>query len=330
MAQTPISFTARQILSNALGDLGVIDLGAGEVISAAMAADGLFRLNQVVWALRLQEFTFPFVARQVFPITANQSTYTLGPGGEWDAQRPQQIHAAGLLLSPATASIAITGVSPTNGTFTVAGDQTGSFPSGSALIVTGSTGNNNSYQVVASVYSSSTTITVSPAPTDTTADGTIEVFGESASVTEIPIGVMTVDAYQSTRVKTLSNTQFTQLYYNPTYGNGLGTVWLWPTPSTAVNACVIYAPQAVDAFADLTTQYAFPPGYADLFEYSVAQRLIAPYGIANPEVKASVAQGLLTASTLVKRQNVRWNDLPTDTGAITGPGSLYNILTGNG
>ncbi len=323
MAWTPIHFNARSVCTAALNDLGVGS--PGEAIDANEMQDAFRRLNQFVSQLRLQEFTVPFVSRQVFPMTAQRNTYTIGPGGDFDTQRPQSIEGAGLLLSPGTGSFAITGASPTLRTFTVAGDQTGSLPSGSDFTVSGSTGNNGVYSIVSAVYGSSTTITVSEAVASAVADGTINVLADLNATTEIPITLITDQEYQAIQVKGMGNTQWTVAYYNPTYQGGLGLLWVWPKPTTAINAMVLYLDQYVDGFANLTTEYSFPPGYFDLFEYGVAMRSIAPYGLSNSPIRQDIQLQFSAASALVKRQNVKRNDMMGD--YYAGTGRPYNILT---
>jgi hypothetical protein len=152
---------------------------------------------------------------------------------------------------------------------------------------------------------------------------------DDAPATEIPLGILTDDAYEAIQVKDLSNSQPTQVYYSATYADGLGQIWLWPTPDTADNSLVLYLSPAVDGFDDLVTEYDFPPGYFDLFEYGLALRLLAPYGFSNSATRGDLQAQFATASTLVKRQNVSRNDMPMDPGAVIGGrGSVYNILSG--
>ena len=327
MPATPILFNARDVATSALQDLGV--LADGEVLSASDGQLAFGHLNRLVMQLRLQEFTIPFVSRLVFPITASQNTYTIGPGGDFNTERPQQVDGCGLLLAPDTGTFAITAVSSTNRTFTVAGDVTGSFPSGSDFLVTGSTGNNGNYTIITAVFGTSTVVTVSEAVPSTVADGTITTLTDNNATTEIPVAMLTDDAYQAIRVKGMNNTQFTQCYYNPTYQGGLGLIWLWPKPVTAVNAIALYLDNYVQQFENPTTRYSFPPGYFDLFAYGLARRLKTPFGVPQSDVTAGIDVQFQMASNLVKRQNVKRNDMPTDVGALGTDGGYYNILTGN-
>lgn len=77
-------------------------------------------------------------------------------------------------------SLAVTAADTGAETFTVAGDKTHLFPSGRSFTVAGSTGNDGTWYVSSSSYSSgsdATTITVTGDVTDATADGTITVAG---------------------------------------------------------------------------------------------------------------------------------------------------------
>ena len=271
----------------------------------------------------------PCIQRCLFPIVSGQTTYRIGPGGEFNIpQRPVTINAAGLLLAPGMPTFAVTGV--TGSSFTVAGNQVGSLPSGSSLIVSGATGNNGPYTIVAAVYGSSTTITVAQTVPSAVADGTLTVFVETSGTVEIPIAVNTDASYQANQVKTLLNTQWTQLWFNPTYANGLATIWLWPAPNTAANGCVLYLDQHISGFASLAAQYWFPPGYADLFEYTLAKRLWAVYPHPDQGTLTLILQECQRAEALVRRTNFRLVDMPSEAGLINQPGSLYNILVGNG
>jgi hypothetical protein len=66
-------------------------LGSGETMTAAEASDGLMVLNGMLdsWlAERLMAFSIQI---EEFPLVANQGTYTMGPGGNFNTQRPVRI-----------------------------------------------------------------------------------------------------------------------------------------------------------------------------------------------------------------------------------------------
>ena len=244
----------------------------GEELSAADTQDGFRRLNNMVKAWATSFLTSPFVARKVFPTVANQNTYTIGPGGQFDTERPLALTGAGLLLNATTNTYNITAVSQTNQTFTVAGNQTNFFTPGTTVDVNGSTGNDDTYTVVSSVFGTSTVITVLENIPSATANGTIGVTVATTSTIEIPRGVLTDDAYEAVRIKNLSSVLFTAVYYNTT--SPQGTIYLWPTPDNANSAVVLYMRQQISEFADLTTQYNFPPGYEEALEYNLIDKVI--------------------------------------------------------
>ncbi len=139
---------------------------------------------------------------------------------------------------------------------------------------------------------------------------------------------MTDDAYQAIQIKTLANALFTAVYYNAT--QPLGTIWLWPTPNTTQHQLVLYLQTQFTGFANLSTGYTYPdvPGYGELLEYGLADRLAPVYGVqVPPEVRVQFSASL----ALVKRQNFTLVDAAVD-GAWTTHNhrGYYNIDTGTG
>lgn len=107
MAFDPVSFNALSVIQAALGDLGVISLEDGLEVSSAQAQDGLRRLNAMISSWSIHRLAIPFISREVFSVVANQSTYTVGPGGDFDTVRPTQITGAALLLNTPTPPVEI-------------------------------------------------------------------------------------------------------------------------------------------------------------------------------------------------------------------------------
>ncbi len=83
--------------------------------------------------------------------------------------------AAGALATAATwhATKAITVVNQGTKTFTVAGDQTADIRAGDSIVVASSTGNNGTYTVVSSTFTTVTAIVVSQSLPSAVADGTL-------------------------------------------------------------------------------------------------------------------------------------------------------------
>ncbi len=125
-------------------------------------------------------------------------------------------------------------------------------------------------------------------------------------LTEIPLGIMTDQSYQSLPVKSLSGTQVSNIYYSPTFTSGLGALFTWPVPSATTPRLVLYTEAALTTFATLTTAYQIPPGYRDALTYSLARRLVGPYG---REVTEDLKDKADHALTLIKRANLKLSDL---------------------
>lgn len=150
------------------------------------------------------------------------------------------------------------------------------------------------------------------------------LLGASTPPVEIPRGYMTDDGWQSTQIKDLTNSLFTDLYYSPT--SPLGTIQLWPVPLDATNSLVLYVLQTLTRFVDLTSLYEVPEGYEDALVYNLARRIAKPWGgVLDAEDIAMATSSL----SLIKRSNLRLTDLPNEM-AWHNPRGFYDINTGTG
>jgi hypothetical protein len=142
---------------------------------------------------------------------------------------------------------------------------------------------------------------------------------------ELPIGLLTEDAYRLTRLKGFSSIYPTQVYYNPTFATtGWAEFFLWPMPTTDENRFVLYSQQALTGFASLVAQYVFPPGYEEALEYALCKRLAPGSGkVLSPELLALVASSLGT----IKRANATFRDLALDPGLTFTSRRPYNVLS---
>lgn len=247
MAITAVRLDALTIITGAFDLIQLITPGEG--IEDADAADALRRLNQLVSGWANLPLTWPFTNREVFTVTANVGSYTIGPGGAFNTVRPASIIGAGMLMNASTPPV------------------------------------------------------------------------------EVPCGVMTNDMYEALQVKTLTSTQWTDIFYRPTYSGGLGLILLWPIPTVATNSCVLYRGDMINGFATLTTQYDFPPGYADALEYNLAERLLAPYNVKDPDIRGDVKSGAIKYLGMIKVNNFQPVDMAMDPGLTQNRRYGYNIQT---
>lgn len=246
----PASITALEIIERAFDDVNV--RSQGEQLPPHEVQDAFKRLNNMVGSWATQSLTSAFVARDVFTLTANQATYSIGPGGEFDTPRPVNLEGAGLLLNSSTPPI------------------------------------------------------------------------------EIPRSVITDDMFKAIAIKDLASLLFTTVYYNATYDTGLGSITLWPVPTTGDNDLVIYRNWPFGYFATLTTRYNVPPGYEEALEYNLAQRLLTPYARNNQAIINGVIGMARTSLANIKRVNLKPSDLNLDPAVSRNPRYGYNIVTGSG
>ena len=73
-------------------------LSAGDVPTAADAADSLGYLNQMMDAWDADQLSVPNNRIEDFPLVIGQDTYTLGPGGDFNTFRPGRIDRASIVL----------------------------------------------------------------------------------------------------------------------------------------------------------------------------------------------------------------------------------------
>lgn len=166
----------------------------------------------------------------------------------------------------------------------------------------------------------------SPRPSSqSTITGAALVLSASSPTVEARLAIYTDDGYQNERVKELTNSQPTGIYYQAT--SPRGTLQLYPVPDTAINPLVIYRRLPLGPFADLaTTSYSFPDGYDEAIDYNLTRRLASLSGRTMlPEDLLIARESLLT----IQRANVKLSDLGNDFASVwDGAAGGYNINTG--
>jgi hypothetical protein len=144
--------------------------------------------------------------------------------------------------------------------------------------------------------------------------------------TEIPLSVLTEDAYQAISQKDLTNTLPTAYYVENTIP--LMTLWVWPAPTDDTNELVIYYPDILAQFTSLTASVTLATSYVRALRSALAVELAPEYGkIVSPDLRLQADSAL----GHLKRSNVVMMDLSLDPGVpgVSGRGS-YNIFTDTG
>jgi hypothetical protein len=146
----------------------------------------------------------------------------------------------------------------------------------------------------------------------------------SSQILELPIPVgLTISQWQEVAIKGLTSTYPTQFFYDDNWVSGKATISVWPIPDNSNCQLVLYTPTALTQFADLTTEYTFPPGYEEALRYQLALRLGPEFGVmVNPDVRVLAAQAFAN----VKRVNIHTETLGIDN-ALLAEGGRYDWRT---
>lgn len=137
---------------------------------------------------------------------------------------------------------------------------------------------------------------------------------------EISLRLVNPDEYAAISIKGQTAGAPTAVIYEPTAP--LGTLTFYPVPTDAATL-VLYVRTALSPFADASTSYTLPKGYARMLRYQLAIALAPEYGKSAPPEVVTIAADALAD---VKRSNTR---IPAAKGdpAISGLGGSYDIYS---
>jgi len=135
---------------------------------------------------------------------------------------------------------------------------------------------------------------------------------------ELPMEMLTFYGWQNIPVKDISSTLPLQVYDDGAFP--LRNLSYWPIPSTAVDTALYYW-TALSQFADLTTDYTFPPGYHEALLYNLAVRLAPTYGKSTP-----IEVGLIADTSLAKirSMNIQPLNIRVDDALVPDHGGYYD------
>lgn len=137
----------------------------------------------------------------------------------------------------------------------------------------------------------------------------IIVDNTATPVYEAPIDVLTDEQWERTPQKDLTSPLSSGIYYDHNWSAGLARIYPWPVPTVATTTLVLYTLQALTAFADLTTNYTFPPGYAEALRLQLAIRLAPEFGgLKDPSTRSDA----ILALARIKRGNIRPEEADLD------------------
>jgi hypothetical protein len=136
-------------------------------------------------------------------------------------------------------------------------------------------------------------------------------LGNAAQPLELPMQYLTVAQWQEIPVKNITSSL--PQYVWDDNGFPFRALNFWPTPNVA-DQVVIYPWTALTTPALLTTQLAFPPGYAKAIRYNLAVDLAAEFPVVPANVLGPVQQIAIESKAVVKSINAPIIDLFCDPG----------------
>lgn len=139
---------------------------------------------------------------------------------------------------------------------------------------------------------------------------------------EVPISLYSDDQWAALPYKTFATGWVNAIYYDYADASLLGTISIYPTINVSGFSLVLYTPTAVTQFADLTTIYSLPPGYAKALRFNLAVTLAPEYGLTP---LPAVSVGADDSLAWVKRSNTRLPELsmPVELRSCYGPSNIY-------
>lgn len=292
--------TPFDIVSRALKDIGA--LAAGEVPEADSAADAFDMLNDMIDQWSNESMMIYNVTEIIFPLTAGQTQYTIGPGGDIGANFTGSI-AGNILTVTGVNSGAVALNQTLSGTGIAPGTQITTFLSGSG----GNVNEAGTYIVNISQSVASTTISAyyqKPLNIDT-AFVRINTNSNGQPINngglDYPVAVLELEAYEMIGLKTLSGPWPKALYYNP--GQTLGNLFVWPNPSQG--ELHMFAETLFPRFEDLSQEIIMPQGYINCMRWCLAERLMPMYGKNNQVQIAMIGGYAAQAKATLKRSNMK-------------------------
>jgi hypothetical protein len=151
------------------------------------------------------------------------------------------------------------------------------------------------------------------------------ILGNTDPAIEMPRAVITDDGWQNIQIKGLTNALFTEVYYNPTYTDDLGTINLWPVPNTAVNQLVLYRPMQLSSFSSLNASVQLPIGSEAAIQYRLATWIASLYG---KQIPPKVEQIANSTYGRYMRSNHHLVDIQQDPAITNTRRGGYNINSG--
>jgi hypothetical protein len=288
------------IISRALKDIGALE--AGETPAPADAQDAFDMLNDMVDQWSNEQMMVFYKTEIIFTLTAGQTQYTIGAGGQINGTITGSISGTTLTVTDVSDGAIALGMTLT-GSGVAAGTKITGFKTGAG----GNVNSDGTYTVNISQTVASTTInayyerplSINSAfvRVNTNSNGQPILNGGL----DYPITILNLENYELIGLKTLNGPWPRALYYQP--GESLGTITVWPNPSQG--EMHIFADTLFQRFTSINDEIVIPQGYIMALRWCLAERLMPMYGKAS-QTQIQMINGFAGhAKATIKRTNMR-------------------------
>jgi len=288
------------IISGALKDIGALE--AGEAPTPEAATDAFFMLNSMIDQWSNEDMMVFYKQEIVFPVTAGQTQYTIGPTGNINANFVGSISGT---------TLTVTGIN--SGAINLGQYLSGTGVSSGTQIVAFNTGAGNNINE-AGTY----TVNISQTVTSQNLTGYYQrpLAIDSAFVRvntnsngipilngglDYPVAVLSVEDYEMIGLKTLAGPWPKAVYYQPS--EQLGNLYVWPNPSQG--EMHIFANQIFANYSTYYDQIYLPQGYTNALRWCLAERLMPMYGKASATQIQMINAFASQAKATLKRTNMK-------------------------
>jgi hypothetical protein len=288
------------IISRALKDIGALE--AGETPAPADAQDAFDMLNDMLDQWSNESMMVFYKTEIIFTLTAGQTQYTIGPGGQIGGTLTGSISGTTLTVTDVSDGAIALGMTLA-GSGVAPGTKIVRFGSGAG----GNVNSDGTYTVNISQTVASTTISAyyerplninsAFVRVNTNSNGQPILNGGL----DYPVTILNLENYELIGLKTLNGPWPRALYYQP--GESLGTITVWPNPSQG--EMHIFSDTLFQRFVSINDEIVIPQGYYMALRWCLAERLMPMYGKASPTQIQMINAFAGHAKATIKRTNMR-------------------------
>lgn len=154
-------------------------------------------------------------------------------------------------------------------------------------------------------------------------EGAALILNTSVPNVDVPLKLRDDDWWNNQRVKSLTSSVPTDLYYSPDWPNG--SLNLWPVPSVSYGLR-LETWVLLTQFATLNDAFSQPPAFRKAFMLTLAEEMCGPFGKTPSPMLVMKAQA---ARKALQGNNISSPRISTaEAGQSSGNGGGFNYLTG--